>query len=113
MWVGVAEPSEVGQKHVGAGALTRPGGASSANWCLCKTSRAALARPDEASGPTRASKYETIEKGVGHALSALYHHRSVSDVPFYCCLRATNSRRLSGDSQRRCLHRPVLRQRRS
>src|SRR5437879_3668775 len=44
------------------------------------------------------------------SLSDLYHHRSIFDVAFYCCFRAANSRRLSGDSQRRCLHRPMLRQ---
>src|SRR5947208_12021170 len=34
----------IGQKHVGAGALTRPAERSSANWYLCKTRRAAPGR---------------------------------------------------------------------
>ncbi len=34
----------IGQKHVGAGALTRPAERSSANWYLCKTRRAAAGR---------------------------------------------------------------------
>jgi len=93
MWVGVAEPSEVGQKHVGAGALNRPAEQSSANWFLCKTSRAALARPDEASGPMRASKYETIEKE-----SAMRYQLSIIIVVFLMFLSiVASAQQIRGD----------------